>query len=296
MDTIRISDIKIGDRRREDLGDIDALAESIKKYGLLAPPVLTDDGTLVAGQRRVEAMKRLGWTETPFINKGELTQAQLHEIELEENIRRKDFTEYEISKNMAALADVVGERLNYEAARNTKCAEANRTIVQENRFSLTVSKNLMGGRPEKPDSKQAIADIIGVNRQTIDNARAHVAAIEAYPALETVPKMKAIGIAKQANKLPEEQRASFTEEQAAQLRRDFKQIGEDAALAKKFINALGIIRTIEITRDNVEIWVRFEKMDLNDIGEARGDIRECVRRFLEVDKILESMTTLSVAK
>jgi hypothetical protein len=105
----------------------------------------------------------------------------------------------------------------------------------------------MGGRPEKPDSKQAIADIIGVNRQTIDNARAHVAAIEAYPALETVPKMKAIGIAKQANKLPEEQRASFTEEQAAQLRRDFKQIGEDAALAKKFINALGIIRTIEIT-------------------------------------------------
>ena len=68
MDMIRIEDIKIGDRRREDLGDIEALAESIRQYGLLAPPVLKDDGTLVAGQLRVEAMKRLGWTETPFIN------------------------------------------------------------------------------------------------------------------------------------------------------------------------------------------------------------------------------------
>ena len=73
MDMIRIEDIKIGDRRREDLGDIEGLAESIRQYGLLAPPVLTDDGTLVAGQRRVEAMKRLGWTETLFINKGQLT-------------------------------------------------------------------------------------------------------------------------------------------------------------------------------------------------------------------------------
>jgi len=216
MNTIKIADIKIGARRREDLGDIDALAESIHKYGLLAPPVLTDGGELVAGQRRIEAMKRLGWIETPFINKGQLTQEQLHEIELEENIRRKDFTEYEISKNVAALSDMVGERLAKDAVT---CP----TVGQ-------VGKH---GPRAKADGIRAVSDEIGIPRSTIQHARAHVAAVEAYPVLESVPKMKAIGIAKQAEKLPEEQRGPFTEEQAAQLQRDFRQINEEAALVKR---------------------------------------------------------------
>lgn len=302
MDTIKIADIKIGDRRREDLGDVEALAESIRKFGLLAPPVLTDDGELVAGQRRIEAMKRLGWTETPYINKGQLTQQQLHEIELEENIRRKDFTEYEISKNMVALAEAVGKRLVGETGKT----HSSRELLQPNSASepksvpeefLTNSvKKSKTGRPMKPDSAQAVADEIGVPRTTLQDAREHVTAVEAYPVLESVPKMKAIGIARQADKLPEEQRGPFTEEQAAQLQRDFRQINEEATLAKKFINALGLIRTIEITRENVETWVRFEKMDRDEIAEARGDIRECVRRFLEVDKILEEMTGLRVAR
>lgn len=296
MNTIQIADIKIGERRREELGDISSLAESIRNYGLLAPPVLTDDGELVAGQRRIEAMKLLGWTETPYINKGQLTQQQLHEIELEENIRRKDFTEYEISKNMVALAEVVGRRLLEDSAKSRQSSGTELSGKGSIDFLQTVCINSRRGRPEKVDSAKAIADEIGVSRPTIDNARAHVAAVETYPVLEELPKMKAISIAKQADKLPEEQRGPFTEEQASQLQRDFKQIADEAALAKRFINALGLIRTIEITRDNVETWVRFEKMDMDEIKEARGDIRECVRRYLEVDKILEEMTGLRVVK
>lgn len=281
MNTIKIADIRIGERRREDLGDIEALAESIRKFGLLAPLILTDDGELVAGQRRIEAMKKLGWTETLYISKGQLTQEQLREMELEENICRKDFTEYEISKNMVELAEAVGKRLRDGALISVQPLHSN-------------SKGV--GKPSAPDNVQAVADSMGVSRRSVFNARDHVAAVEAYPVLGSVLKMKAIGIAKQADKLPEEQRGPFTEEQTAQLQRDFKQIDAEAALAKKFINALGLIRTIEITRENVETWVRFEKMDRDEICEARGDIRVCVRRFLEVDKILEEMTGLRVAR
>ncbi|MEG2134902.1 MAG: ParB/RepB/Spo0J family partition protein [Clostridia bacterium] len=196
METIRIADIKIGDRLREDLDDITALAESIKRYGLLAPPVLADDGTLVAGQRRVEAMKKPGWTEMPYIHKGKLTAERLHEIELEENIRRKDFTEFEISKNMVALAEVVGERLQTGMEVSAK----------------PFRKNPLGGRPEKANRTAVIASEIDVTSRTIENAKSHVAAVETYQALETRPKMKAISIAKQAAKLPEEQRATYVEE------------------------------------------------------------------------------------
>lgn len=60
-----INSIKIGKRFRKDLGDIDALARSINEIGLLHPIVITPDGELLAGQRRLEACKKLGWGEVP---------------------------------------------------------------------------------------------------------------------------------------------------------------------------------------------------------------------------------------
>ena len=62
---LRISEIKIGQRFRKDLGDIDSLAESIKEIGLLHPPVVNERNELVAGYRRLEACKLLGWREIP---------------------------------------------------------------------------------------------------------------------------------------------------------------------------------------------------------------------------------------
>jgi ParB-like chromosome segregation protein Spo0J len=48
-----IADIKVGKRHRRDLGDIAALAESIKAVGLLHPIVVQPDGKLIAGARRL---------------------------------------------------------------------------------------------------------------------------------------------------------------------------------------------------------------------------------------------------
>lgn len=60
---MKIENIVVGDRRRKDLGDIDSLANSIADIGLLHPIVVSLDGKLIAGQRRLEACKRLGMTE-----------------------------------------------------------------------------------------------------------------------------------------------------------------------------------------------------------------------------------------
>src|SRR5712692_10982380 len=60
----RIADITVGPRHRKELGDLQPLMQSIEAVGLLHPPVVLPDGTLVAGQRRLEALRRLGWTET----------------------------------------------------------------------------------------------------------------------------------------------------------------------------------------------------------------------------------------
>jgi hypothetical protein len=57
--TRRIDEITKGPRFRKELGDIASLAESIEEHGLLQPIVLTPDGTLIAGLRRIEAFRCL---------------------------------------------------------------------------------------------------------------------------------------------------------------------------------------------------------------------------------------------
>lgn len=60
-----IGEITTNGRHRKRLGDIEALARSIEEVGLLNPVTITDDGRLVAGHRRLEACKLLGWREVP---------------------------------------------------------------------------------------------------------------------------------------------------------------------------------------------------------------------------------------
>lgn len=62
---MKVSEIHVGERCRKDMGDIEALAASIAEVGLLQPIVVTSDGRLVAGARRLEAVKLLGWEEVP---------------------------------------------------------------------------------------------------------------------------------------------------------------------------------------------------------------------------------------
>jgi ParB/RepB/Spo0J family partition protein len=61
MMLIQISRIKVGERRREEMGDVAGLAESIKRHGLLQPIVVDGDLNLVAGGRRLRACQLLGW-------------------------------------------------------------------------------------------------------------------------------------------------------------------------------------------------------------------------------------------
>jgi ParB family chromosome partitioning protein len=56
-----VESILVGHRHRVDLGDIDALAASIERDGLLQPITITIDGVLICGARRLAAIKQLGW-------------------------------------------------------------------------------------------------------------------------------------------------------------------------------------------------------------------------------------------
>lgn len=101
-----ISDIRVADRYRQELGDIGSLAASIKTVGLLQPIVVDPDHKLVAGQRRLEAVKSLGWDAVPATvvqSAADLNVAL--RAERDENIERKAMT----SREMVALGQAIEE-------------------------------------------------------------------------------------------------------------------------------------------------------------------------------------------
>ena len=116
---MKLSDVKIGQRHRRDMGDIAALAESIKRVGTLLHPIVVDaSGKLIAGERRVEAYKLLGWKDIPHTTVTTLEGIHAALLaERDENTQRKDFTPSEA----VAMAEAL--RPFEEAAAKERMAE-----------------------------------------------------------------------------------------------------------------------------------------------------------------------------
>lgn len=92
FDNIPTDQIKVIDRARKDFGDIDKLAQSISSNGLIYPIVVNAQFELLAGERRLRAVKQLNW-DTIDVKIIEANTAEDNLIiELIDNTDRKDFT------------------------------------------------------------------------------------------------------------------------------------------------------------------------------------------------------------
>lgn len=95
------------ERQRSTI-DFDKLVGSIKQHGLINPPLVrldNDTGTyvLVAGERRLEACRSLGWTELPCRDADLLTPTEAAILELEENVHRADLPWQDTARAIAHI-------------------------------------------------------------------------------------------------------------------------------------------------------------------------------------------------
>jgi len=150
-------------RQRRDFTTED-LEESFPKRGQLQPIVITRDFQLIAGERRLTAAIKLGWSHVKAVFSDEIDPGELQALELEENVKRKD-----LSWKDHAMAIY-----NYH----------------QHRLSLN---------PEW--TMKATSDSLGFSPSTIEN---HMTVakelINANPLVKEAPKMStALGIAKRVN-------------------------------------------------------------------------------------------------
>jgi Predicted transcriptional regulators len=103
---VEIGSIKIKRRIREKTVPIEPLVESIQKYGLLEPIVIDEKNRLIAGFRRLQACKQLGFN-TILANVVNVEDAETFLLlELEENTCRFQFSDEELSKAKKQLEKI----------------------------------------------------------------------------------------------------------------------------------------------------------------------------------------------
>jgi ParB family chromosome partitioning protein len=90
-------------RLRKELGDIDGLMESLRKHGQLSAILISRRYELVAGFRRLEAARRLGWRTINAEFVASESDADNLELEIEENVQRRDLSPDELSDGLARL-------------------------------------------------------------------------------------------------------------------------------------------------------------------------------------------------
>jgi ParB family chromosome partitioning protein len=97
---------------RSSLGDIQELAESIRRRGVLEPLIVRKTGSghryqLIAGERRFHAALEAGLVEVPCIEM-EVTDQEALELALIENLQRKDLTPFEEAEGYRTLVEKYG--------------------------------------------------------------------------------------------------------------------------------------------------------------------------------------------
>lgn len=93
---INIDDIKIKKRIRHHVGDLEPLKDSLRRYGLMNPITINSKYELIAGERRLQAAKQLGWTSINAEMVDVTDKLSTLEMELEENNQRVPFTDEEL--------------------------------------------------------------------------------------------------------------------------------------------------------------------------------------------------------
>lgn len=168
---MKIADIHVGSRVRKDSGDIQGLADSIARHGLLHPVVVMSGGLLVAGARRLEAVKLLGWEEVPTttVNVDDLLSA-----ERDENEARKDFTPTEA----VAIGRLIEERERPKAEERSKIGAAR---GKAKRLGLDAHGDLPSASVALPPLREIIGAAVGMAGKTYEKAKRVVEAAEADP-------------------------------------------------------------------------------------------------------------------
>ena len=186
------------DQPRSMLGDLSDLKASIESKGVLEPILVRprDGGrfTIISGERRFRAAMEAGLTDVPCIVL-EVSDAEVVEIALIENLQRKDlspleeadgyltlqdkhgYTHEQIAKAVGKSRVTVTETLSLARLPMRVRDECRRADIRSKSFLLEVSR--LPTEPAMLDAVAAFGTDEGIGRDSVRNARKEADAADA---------------------------------------------------------------------------------------------------------------------
>ena len=170
-----ISQIIIGERVRKDMGDLQEMAESIKRNGLILPVAVRRDRLLIDGERRIRAATLLGWKEIRAVvgNPEDFLSA-----ENDANSMRKDWTPME----KLSMGEQIEEahRKKIEAQKHVLAVAAGRKSGEKRTGKATARSNEPPVEPAG-ESGAAAAQGLGMSKTTYYRTKAVAEAAQSNP-------------------------------------------------------------------------------------------------------------------
>src|SRR5919108_223644 len=163
MKTLRLSEIKVKRRFRKDMGDLQRLKDSIEDVGLIQPIVVNSKNELIAGARRLAAMRELGMKNIPVV----VADIDPLSGEIHENTLRKDFTISELVAISRAVAKTrkPGTRTdlgaNYAEVEKGRSSEIVEKLTGISARNLDKMESIVSAVEEKPSSWVRVVGING---------------------------------------------------------------------------------------------------------------------------------------
>gem|GEM_PF-497794 len=165
-----VTDLEVSVRRIDEIvleseylrtgTDVSALVKSIASVGLIHPVTINRDGELLAGARRLEAVRELGWTEIPVhvIDRDTLVQEL---ISIDENLVRTPLKGLELEKSLNRGREIY-EQLN---------PDANKVDISTEELSKEEKAELRVREEQDEDSFAAVtAEKTGLSKSVIKGA------------------------------------------------------------------------------------------------------------------------------
>jgi ParB family chromosome partitioning protein len=135
---------------RQALGDLSELTASVREKGILEPILVRQHNgrfQIIAGERRYRAAIEAGLDELPCIVRESVSDAEMMELALVENLQRKDLSPFEEADGLKVLAHHYGYTHEMMAER-----------LGKSRSSITETLTLTG-MPEEVRELCRLADI-----------------------------------------------------------------------------------------------------------------------------------------
>ncbi len=171
-DTDKVNQLNVGEiqanpyqpRKNFDQEALNELAESIKEHGILQPIIVRKTGEkyeIVVGERRFRAAKLVKLKKVPAIIK-ELTDQQMMELAILENLQREDLTpieEAEAYQKLMEALNLTQEQLAFRLGKSRPhianhirllaLPENVRKLISDKELSMGHGRTLLGLRSKK---------------------------------------------------------------------------------------------------------------------------------------------------